>query len=129
MWLLSRAGISDKKFGKLNEKVEHHTSKLEKPARNIGLEAANIGCPFCAFGRVMLDFFMEFPEVFALLSLIRARDNTSTRNLGFRYSTSVLAISANRLSRRPPAKTTHGPRQAAPRCFVDEGGVLLSDLR
>ena len=47
----------------------------------------------------------------------------------FRYSTSLLAISANRLARRPPAKTTDGRREAAPRCFVDEGGVLLSDLR
>ena len=49
--------------------------------------------------------------------------------LGFRYSTSLLAISANRLARRPLAKTTDGRREAAPRCFVDEGGVLLSDLR
>ena len=49
--------------------------------------------------------------------------------LGFRYSTSLLAISANRLARRPPAKTTDGRREAAPSCFVDEGGVLLSDLR
>ena len=49
--------------------------------------------------------------------------------LGVRYSTSLLAISANRLARRPPAKTTDGRREAAPRCFVDEGGVLLSDLR
>ena len=44
--------------------------------------------------------------------------------LGFRYSTSLLAISANRLARRPPAKTTDGRREAAPRCFVDEGGRL-----
>ena len=49
--------------------------------------------------------------------------------LGVRYSTSLLAISANRLARRPLAKTTDGRREAAPRCFVDEGGVLLSDLR
>ena len=39
---------------------------------------------------------------------------------------SKLAISANRLARRPPAKTTDGRYEAAPRCFVDEGGVLLS---
>ena len=49
--------------------------------------------------------------------------------LGVRYSTSLLASSANRLARRPLAKTTDGRREAAARCFVDEGGVLLSDLR
>ena len=50
--------------------------------------------------------------------------------LGFRYSSSFLAISANRLAIRPPAKT-RGWRRAkrgAP-LFVDEGGVLLSGLR
>ena len=50
-------------------------------------------------------------------------------HLGFRYSKSLLAISANRLARHHPAKTTDGHREAAPRCFVDEGGVLLSDFR
>ena len=54
---------------------------------------------------------------------------THHRILGFRYSTSLLAISANRLARSPTAQTTDGRREAAPRCFVDEGGVLLSDLR
>ena len=44
--------------------------------------------------------------------------------LGVRYSTSLLAITANRLARRPPAKTTDGRREAAPRFFVDEGGRL-----
>ena len=48
---------------------------------------------------------------------------------GFRYSTSLLANSANRLAIRLLAKTTDGRREAASRCFVDEGGVLLSDLR
>ena len=49
--------------------------------------------------------------------------------LGFRYSTSLLAIGANRLARRPMAKTTDERREAAPRCFVDEWVVLLSRLR
>ena len=49
--------------------------------------------------------------------------------LGVRYTTSGLAISANRLAIRPPAKTADGAREARPRCFVDEGVVLLSDLR
>ena len=49
--------------------------------------------------------------------------------LGCRYSTSLSAIRANRLAKRPPAKTTDGRREAAPRYFVDEGGVSLSDLR
>ena len=51
--------------------------------------------------------------------------------LGVRYSTSLLlvAITANRLARRALAKTTDGRREAAPLCFVDEGGVVLSDLR
>ena len=45
-------------------------------------------------------------------------------------STLGLAISANRLARRPRAKTRDGRREAAPTlCFVGEGGVLLSDLR
>ena len=47
--------------------------------------------------------------------------------LGFRYS-SFLAISANRLAIRPPAKTRDGRREAAPPCFVDEGVVLLINL-
>ena len=47
-----------------------------------------------------------------------------TTRLGVRYSTSLLVISTNRLARRPPAKTTDGRREAAPRCFVDEGGRL-----
>ena len=49
--------------------------------------------------------------------------------LGVRYSTSCSAISANRLARRSPAETRGGRLEAAPPCFVDEGGVLLSDLR
>ena len=61
--------------------------------------------------------------------LIVIKDNITRSILGFRYSTSLLAISANRLAERPPSKTTDGRREAAPRCFVDEGGVLLSDLR
>ena len=64
----------------------------------------------------MIDFLINL-IIFAFLTL------------GFRYSTSLLAISANRLVRPPPAKTTDGRREAAPRCFVDEGAVLLSDLR
>ena len=49
-------------------------------------------------------------------------------SLGVRYSTSGLAISANRSAIRPPAKTAGGAREARPRCFVDEGVVLLIDL-
>ena len=48
--------------------------------------------------------------------------------LGFRYSTSSLASSANCLARRPLAKSTDGRREAALRCFVDEGAVPLSKL-
>ena len=36
----------------------------------------------------------------------------------------IIAISATRLARPPPAKATDGRRDAAPRCFVDEGGRL-----
>ena len=49
--------------------------------------------------------------------------------LGVRYSTSDLAINANRLAIRPPAKRAGGEREARPRCFVDDGGALLIDLR
>ena len=49
--------------------------------------------------------------------------------LGVRYSTVGLAISANRLAIRPPAKAADGAREARLRCFVVEGVVLLSDLR
>ena len=45
-------------------------------------------------------------------------------SLGFRYSKSSLASSANRLARCPTEQTTDGRREAAPRCFVDEGGRL-----
>ena len=41
------------------------------------------------------------------------------QRLGFRYSTSLLATSANRLAGRPLAKTTDGRREVAPRCFID----------
>ena len=58
-----------------------------------------------------------------------SRQQVKNRELGVRYSTSGLAISANRLAIRPPAKTADGAREARPRCFVDEGVVLLSDLR
>ena len=47
-----------KNLGKIHEEVEHHTSKLEKTARNIGSNAANIRCAFFEFGRVVLDFLM-----------------------------------------------------------------------
>ena len=61
-------------------------------------------------GREMTIIYKRYPQI-----------------LGFRYSTSSSGISANRLARRPPAKTMDGRREAAPRCFVDETAVLLSD--
>ena len=36
---------------------------------------------FFEFGRVVLDFLMKFPKIFAVLSLIDSRDN-STRGWG-----------------------------------------------
>ena len=45
------------------------------------------------------------------------------------YTTAVLDNSANRLARRPRARTTDARLEAGPRCFTDEWGVLLSDLR
>ena len=51
------------------------------------------------------------------------------QKLGVSYSTSALEIMANRLAIRPLAKTRDGRREAAPPCFVDEGVVLLIDLR
>ena len=49
--------------------------------------------------------------------------------LGVRYSTSLLAISANRLARSPPHQQNNGaPLRGAHPLFL-LGGVLLSDLR
>ena len=45
-------------------------------APNIGGFAANIACGFFEFGRVVLDFLIKFPEVFAVLSLIPSCDNS-----------------------------------------------------
>ena len=63
------------------EKVEHHTSKFEKPARNIGGEAANTSCPSFEFGRMVLDFLIKLPKVCAVLPLIPTRDNTIFDNV------------------------------------------------
>ena len=69
------------------------------------------------------------PLSFEGLSSLRILAGAPRVSLSVRYSTACLAISADRLARRPPAKTRDGRREAAPPCFVDEGGVLLSDLR
>ena len=51
------------------------------------------------------------------------------RILGFRYSTSLLAIIANRLARRPPhQQNKEVPLRGAHSLFLP-WGVLLSDLR
>ncbi len=70
------------------------------------------------FTSLLNRIFEEHNEVIQAMAL-----------LGVRYSTSCLAISANRLEIRPLAKARDGRREAAPTCFVDEGVVLLSDLR
>ena len=56
---------------KLYEKVEHHTSKLEKPARNIGGESANICCPFFDSARVNLTSQRVFKSPHTCIDMAR----------------------------------------------------------
>ena len=93
------------------QKVQHNPGERGRDAPHSADEAV--------FGHLLHHFTINFARA-VLVNL----------TLGFRYSTSLLAVSANRLARRPPpAKTTDGRREAAPRCFVDEGSVLLKQLR
>ena len=73
-----------------------------------------------------LRFVNGFVYSNVLMSLLEACRHHS---LGVRDSTWLLVIRANRLARRSLTKTMDWCREAASRCFVLEGGFLLSDLR
>ena len=81
--VLSRERISDPFANSSRKNYERARStppELEKPARNIGGEAANIGCLFFEFWRGGTRSLIVFLEDFAKGSLITARDNSCARS-------------------------------------------------